>query len=83
MFFDDSYFIAMQLIIKLPFISFPHSNDHFETVEDRIESRIKTEELIFQEQQVNDILNLLSGDNIGEQLYNDNILNHLGQILED
>ncbi|WPC07728.1 ABC-three component system middle component 1 [Globicatella sp. PHS-GS-PNBC-21-1553] len=83
MFFDDAYFIAMQLIIKLPFISFPHSNDHFETVEDKIESRIKTEELIFQERQVNDILNMLSGDNIGEQLYDDNILNRLGQILED
>lgn len=83
MFFDDAYFIAMQLIIKLPFISFPHSNDHFETVEDRIESRITTEELIVQERQVNDILNMLSGDNIGEQLYDDNILNLLGKILED
>lgn len=82
MFFDESYFIAMQLIIKLPFISLPHSNNHFETVEDRIETRIKTEELIAQERQVNDILNLFNGDNIGEQLVDD-MINCLGRILED
>ena len=82
MFFDESYFIAMQLIIKLPFISLPHSNNHFETVEDRIETRIKTEELIAQERQVNDILNVFNGDNIGEQL-DDDMINCLGRILED
>lgn len=82
MFFDDSYLIAMQLIIKLPFISFSHSNDHFETVEDRIETRIKTEELIAQERQVNDILNILNGDNISEQL-DDDLLNRINQILEN
>lgn len=82
MFFDESYFIAMQLIIKLPFISLPHSNNHFETVEDRIETRIKTEELIAQERQVNDILNVFNGDNIGEQLVDD-MINCLGRILED
>lgn len=83
MFFDDSYFIAMQLIIKLPFISLPHSNEHFETVEDRIESRIKTVELMVQERQVNDILNVFNGDNIGEQLDDDDLLNRINQILED
>lgn len=36
MFFDDAYFVAMQLIVKLPFISLPHSDTHFETIEDRI-----------------------------------------------
>ena len=82
MFFDESYFIAMQLIIKLPFISLPHSNDYFETVEDRIESRIKTVELIVHERQVNDILNVFNGDSIGEQL-DDDMINCLGRILED
>ena len=79
MFFDESYFIAMQLIIKLPFISLPHSNDHFETVEDRIESRIKTEELIVLEREVNAILNMFNDDNIGEQL-DDDMINCLGWI---
>ncbi|CVT09174.1 hypothetical protein RLN34_07440 [Streptococcus pneumoniae] len=83
MFFDDSYFIAMQLIIKLPFISLPHSNDHFETIEDRIESRIKTEELLQQEKQVTQILELFNSDKIGSQLEDATIIYSLQQILED
>ena len=83
MFFDDSYFIAMQLIIKLPFISLPHSNDHFETIEDRIESRIKTAELLQQEKQVTQILELFNSDKIGSQLEDATIIYSLQQILED
>ena len=83
MFFDDTYFIAMQLIIKLPFISLPHSNDHFETIEDRIESRIKTAELLQQEKQVTQILELFNSDKIGSQLEDTAILDSLQQILED
>ena len=83
MFFDDAYFIAMQLIIKLPFISLPHSNDHFETIEDRIESRIKTAELLQQEKQVTQILELINSDKIGSQLEDTAIIDSLQQILED
>lgn len=82
MFFDDSYFIAMQLIIKLPFISLPHSNDHFETIEDKIKIRIETAELVEQEQQVDQILGLFHDDNIGSQL-EDTTIDRLRQILED
>ena len=46
MFFDDAYFVAMQLIVKLPFISLPHSGTHFETIEDRIKSRIEFKKLV-------------------------------------
>lgn len=83
MFFDDGYFIAMQLIIKLPFISLSHSDARFETIEDRIKSRMETLELVEQEQQVNEILNLFNNDNIGEQLEDSDILDELNQILGD
>lgn len=82
MFFDDAYFVAMQLIVKLPFISLPHSDTHFETIEDRTKSRIDVEKLVKQEEQVNQILELLNGDNIGEQLKSSAILGRLGEILE-
>ena len=82
MFFDDAYFVAMQLIVKLPFISLPHSDIHFETIEDRIKSRIEFKKLVNQEEQVNQILELLNGDNISEQLKNSAILGRLGEILE-
>lgn len=83
MFFDDSYFIAMQLIIKLPFISLPHSDNHFETIEDKIKSQIETAELVEQEQQVGQILGLFHDDNIGSQLEDTTIIGSLRQILED
>ncbi|HEL0807815.1 TPA: hypothetical protein TU173_001905, partial [Streptococcus equi subsp. zooepidemicus] len=83
MFFDDSYFIAMQLIIKLPFISLPHSDARFETIEDRIKSRMETSELVKQEQQVNEILKLFNNDNISEQLKDVDILDSLRKILGD
>ncbi|HEM4158657.1 TPA: hypothetical protein U1W87_001991 [Streptococcus suis] len=83
MFFDDAYFITMQLIIKLPFISLPHSNDHFEAVEDRIKSRMETLELVEKERQVNDILELFNNDNIGEQLEDSDKLDRLNKILGD
>ncbi|MCD3402884.1 ABC-three component system middle component 1 [Streptococcus equi] len=83
MFFDDSYFIAMQLIIKLPFISLPHSDARFETIEDRIKSRMETLELVEQEQQVNEILKLFNNGNIGDQLEDSDILDELNQILGD
>lgn len=82
MFFDDAYFVAMQLIVKLPFISLPRSDTHFETIEDRIKSRIEFKKLVNQEEQVNQILELLNGDNISEQLKNSAILGRLGEILE-
>lgn len=72
----------MQLIVKLPFISLPHSDTHFETIEDRIKSRIEFKKLVNQEEQVNQILELLNGDNISEQLKNSAILGRLGEILE-
>lgn len=83
MFFDDSYFIAMQLIIKLPFISLPHADDYFETIEDKIQSRIETAELVEQEQQVEKILGLFHDEYIGSQLEDINIIGSLRQILED
>ena len=85
MFFDDSYFIAMQLIIKLPFISLPHSDVRFETIEDRIKSRMETSELVEQELQVNEILKQFNfnNDNIGEQLEAVCILDSLRKILGD
>lgn len=83
MFFDDAYFIAMQLIIKLPFVTLPHSGDHFVVIDDRIKSRIKASELVKREQQVDQILGLLDGANITEQLDNSDILDNLRQILED
>ena len=68
MFFDDAYFIAMQLIIKLPFISLPHSNDRFEVIEDRIKTRIEREGLIDKEKQVDQILYLLDENSLLDRL---------------
>lgn len=81
MFFDDAYFIAMQLIIKLPFISLPHSDNRFEVVEDRIKNRIERESLIDKEEQVHKILDLLDEKKIREELDNIAILDELNQIL--
>ena len=75
--------IRMKKIIKLPFISLPHSEDHFEMIEDIIKSRIETAELVEQEQQVNQILDLFNDDNINEQLNDISILDKLRNILED
>lgn len=83
MFFDDAYFIAMQLIIKLPFISLPHSDNRFEVVEDRIKNRIELESLIDKEEQVHKILDLLDEKKIREELDNIAILDELNQILGD
>ena len=83
MFFDDAYFIAMQLIIKLPFISLPHSDNRFEVVEDRIKNRIERESLIDKEEQVHKILDLLNEKKIREELDNIAILDELNQILGD
>ena len=83
MFFDDSYFIAMQLIIKLPFISLPHSDKPFATIEDKIKLRIESEQQVKKEQQVNQILEWFDSDNIREQLENSDIFDNLRQILEE
>jgi hypothetical protein len=85
MFFDDAYFIAMQLIIKLPFISLPHSNDRFEVIEDRIKTRIEREGLIDKEKQVDQILYLLDENKIGEQSGDEinSLLDRLDKILGD
>lgn len=85
MFFDDAYFIAMQLIVKLPFISLPHSDDRFEVIEDRIKTRIEREGLIDKENQVDHILDLFDENKISEQLGDETncILASLYQILGD
>ena len=83
MFFNDAYFIAMQLIIKLPFISLPHSDAHFETIEDRIKLRIEAEGLVEKEQQVSQILELFNSDKIGSQLEDTATIGSLQQILGD
>lgn len=83
MFFDDSYFIAMQLIIKLPFISLPHSDKPFATIEDKIKLRMESEQQVKKEQQVNQILEWFDSDNIREQLENSEIFDNLRQILEE
>lgn len=83
MFFDDAYFIAMQLIIKLPFISLPHSDTRFETIEDRINSRMKVLALVEQEEQINQVLELFNGDSIDEQLEDETVLDSLNRILGD
>ncbi|WP_260469515.1 ABC-three component system middle component 1 [Streptococcus sanguinis] len=80
---NDSYFIAMQLIIKLPFISLPHSDKPFATIEDKIKLRMESEQQVKKEQQVNQILEWFDSDNIREQLENSDIFDNLRQILEE
>ena len=85
MFFDTSYFIAMQLIIKLPFVSLHHSDNHFEIVENIIQSRIEMEGLNDHKKQVDDILEIFSGVDIRKQLEDEasGLLDSLNQILGD
>ena len=83
MFFDETYFIAMQLIIKLPFIYIPHSSRRCEMIEDRIKLRIKEEDAIDNEKKVNRILERLDYDDIGQVIENKQTLNDLDQILGD
>lgn len=80
MFFDDSYFIAMQMIIKLPFISLPHANEQFEMIENRINTHIKKESLIESEKKVNQIMQILDSIDT-EQLEDEVTLDKLNQIL--
>ena len=85
MFFDASYFIAMQLIIKLPFVSIPHSDNHFEIIENKIQSRIEMEGLNNHKKQVDDILEILSGVDTSQQFEDDasGLFDNLNQILGD
>ena len=85
MFFDTSYFIAMQLIIKLPFVSLHHSDNHFEIVENIIQSRIEMEGLNDHKKQVDDILEIFSRVDIRKQLEDEasGLLDSLNQILGD
>ena len=85
MFFHTSYFIAIQLIIKLPFVSLHHSDNHFEIVENKIQARIDMEELNDHKKQVDDILEIFSGVDIGKQLEDEasGLLDSLNQILGD
>ena len=81
MFFDDAYFIAMELMIKLPFINFPSSNDRFFTIEDKIKLQIEDKGLKEQEEQVKKILKKLDNDLIKEQLKDSAVLDDLKHIL--
>ena len=85
MFFDTSYFIAIQLIIKLPFVSLPHSDNHFEIVENKIQSRIEMEGLNAHKKQVDDILEIFSGVDIRKRLDDEAsaLMDSLNQILGD
>lgn len=85
MFFHTSYFIAIQLIIKLPFASLHHSDNHFEIVEDKIQARIEMEGLNDHKKQVDDILEIFSGVDIRKQLEDEasGLLDSLNQILGD
>ena len=85
MFFDASYFIAMQLIIKLPFVSIPHSDNHFEIIENKLQSRIEMEGLNNHKKQVDDILEILSGVDTSQQFEDDasGLFDNLNQILGD
>ena len=85
MFFDTSYFIAIQLIIKLPFASLHHSDNHFEIVENKIQARIEMEGLNDHKKQVDNILEIFSGVDIRKQLEDEasGLLDSLNQILGD
>lgn len=85
MFFHTSYFIAIQLIIKLPFASLHHSDNHFEIVEDKIQARIEMEGLNDHKKKVDDILEIFSGVDIRKQLEDEasGLLDSLNQILGD
>lgn len=83
MFFEEAYFIAMQLIIKLPFISLPHANGNFEMIEDRIKLQIKKEYMIESEEKVNQILEKLDSIDIKYLLEDSAILDELNKILGD
>ena len=68
MFFDASYFTAMQIIIKLPFVSLPHSDEYFEAIEKKISSKLEREGLTEQKKQVDAILKIFSDADIWNQL---------------
>lgn len=83
MFFEEAYFIAMQLIIKLPFISLPHASEHFKMIEDRIKLRIEEECAIKSEKKVNQIVDKLVSTDINQLLENNEIFDELNKILGD
>ncbi|WP_285009859.1 ABC-three component system middle component 1, partial [Lactococcus formosensis] len=58
MFFEDAYFIAMQLVIKLPFISLPHAEKPYESIESKIESQIEKKDLQGNIEKVDSILEI-------------------------
>lgn len=62
MFFDESYFIAMQLMVKLPFLTLPQEDGAFVSIENKIQNRIREQNLDETETKVEKILDSL--DNI-------------------
>lgn len=45
MFFSDSYFIAIELAIKLPFLNIPRADEQYESIEGRIKRVVKENKL--------------------------------------
>lgn len=83
MFFLDEYFIAMQLIIKMPFISLPPATEHFELIEDRIKATITNDNMIEKEKELNSILEILNCDDIKRALEDEETLRKLCSVLGD
>lgn len=64
MFFSDSYFIAIEIAIKLPFLNIPRANARYESIEERIEKVIEEHELGKNVERVNKLLKEVFAENM-------------------
>lgn len=79
-FADEEFYLAMQLIIKLPFLTPMHTGDKYTTVEQTVSEVINRKNLIDIENRVKNFINDSDTDNIS---YFDLLENEMLNTLED
>lgn len=88
MFFDESYFLAMQLVIKLPFISLPHAEQQYEPIETKINAVIEKKDLRGIQNNVDEIIKMFANNSstleISKKIMNENnIFKTLNKLFEE
>lgn len=69
MFFDESYFLAMEIAIKLPFFVIPQAEESYKTIEEQFRNSEKDEldqnliESFWEEENIVELLTEINGDN--------------------
>lgn len=92
MYFSDEYFIGIQLVIKLPFITLPKSEDKFISIQEKLNVNIEENDLSSIESQVDSFFKLIEQapdtffEELEKELFNMNdtgdLIQQINNILE-